>query len=337
MTTMTRRALAGATMLGVATPRLARAEAGEVRFAEGFGLSYLPITVIVKENLIAPRARALGLGDVSSRLIKLTGGPAMIDALLSGQVDFISGGVPPMINLWARTRGSLDVRGIASLGNSPLHLNTIEPGVTTLGDLVGKGRIALPAVRISIQALTLQMAAAKAFGEDAFDRLDRQTVSMPHPEAMQALLGGGTEITSHFASMPFLWYEAREPRVKRVLSSEDVLGGRHSGAVLYNTGRWRSANPKTFDAVAQAIEDAMTLINEQPRRAAEIYVASNPGRNDIAEVEAMIRDRDVFEFTATPERVMPYVEFMAKRGQLRAVPGGWQDMFWDNLQGRAGS
>ncbi|MBU8543542.1 MULTISPECIES: ABC transporter substrate-binding protein [Roseomonadaceae] len=336
MMTTTRRALTAAGLLSLAAPRLARAEVGEVRFAEGFGLSYLPITVMVKEGLVDRRARQLGVGPVAARLLKITGGPAMIDAMLAGQVDFISGGVPPMINLWDKTRSSLQVRAIASMGNSPLHLNTVVPDVRDLAGLIGKGRIALPAVRISVQALTLQMACEKAFGESGFDRLDRQTVSMPHPEAMQALLSGQTEITSHFANMPFAWYEAKDSRITRVISSEDVLGGPHAGAVLYNTGRWRNANPKVFDAVALAIEDAMQLINEEPRRAAEIYASSNPGRIDLAETEAMIRDKSVLEFTSTPMGVMPYVSFMHRRGQIRTLPPSFKDLFWDNMHDRAG-
>jgi len=334
---ITRRTMAGAGLLALTAPHLAKAETGEVRFAEGFGLSYLPITVMARENLVDRRARELGVGPITTRLLRLTGGPAMIDALLAGQVDFISGGVPPMINLWDKTRSSLQVKGIASMGNSPLRLNTIVPDVTSLEGLVGRGRIAVPAVRISIQALTLQMACEKAFGEAGFDRLDRQTVSMPHPEAMQALLGGRTDITSHFANMPFTWYEARDPKVKLVLSSEDVLGGPHSGAVLYNTGRWRSANPKVFDAVTMAIEDAMKLINEEPRRAAEIYAAANTGRIDLDEIEAMIKDRSMLQFSSTPDRVMPYAAFMHRRGQIRNMPSSWKDMFWDNLHDRAGS
>lgn len=337
MIPITRRQLTLGALLSFATPHVARAEVNEVRFAEGFGLSYLPITVIVHEQLIDRRARQLGAGPVRAELRKLTGGPAMIDALLSGQVDFISGGVPPMINLWAKTLNTLKVRAIAAMGNTPLHLNTILPDVTKLADLVGKGRIALPAVRISIQALTLQMAAEKAFGADAFDRLDRQTVSMPHPEAMQALLGGQTEITTHFASMPFLWYEAKDPRIHRILSSDEVVGGPHSGSVLYNTGRWRDQNPKVFDAVAMAIEDAMALINQDPRRAAEIYTTRNPGRVSIDEIEAMIRDRNVLSYDSTPTRVMPYVDFMYRRGQIKSEVTSWKDLFWENMHDRAGS
>jgi NitT/TauT family transport system substrate-binding protein len=313
------------------------AEVREVRFAEGFGLAYLPITVIVSEQLVDKRARELGAGPVTAALRRITGGPAMIDALLSGQVDFISGGVPPMINLWDKTRGGLNVRAIASTGNTPLHLNTVDPSVRTLADLIGKGKIALPAAKISVQALTLQMAAEKEFGVDKAVIFDPQTVSMPHPEAMQALLTGRTEITSHFASMPFLWIEQKDPRVRTVLSSYDVLGGPHTGSVVYNTGKWKDENPTVFRAVAMAFEDAMKLINDDPRKAAEIYVKSNPGRTGVDEVEGLLRDPKLLQFVSVPMRVMPYVHFMHRRGQIKNLPASWKDLFWENMHDRDGS
>lgn len=313
------------------------AEVSEVRFAEGFGLAYLPITVMVDQGLIDKRARANGVGPVRGVLRKISGGPAMIDALLAGQVDFISGGVPPMINLWEKTRGNLNVRAIASMGDTPLYLNTVDPAVTSLKDLVGRGKIALPAVRISVHALTLQMAAEKMFGPGKHTVLDAQTVSMPHPEAMQALLSRRTEIQAHFATMPFIWYEAKEKGVRTILNSYDVLGGPHTGSVLYNSGRWKEQNPKVFASVAQAIEDAMQLINTHPRAAAEIYARVNPGRTPVEEIEAMLKDKNVLSFTSTPNRVMPYAEFMHRQGQIKVLPESWKALFWENMHGRPGS
>ena len=105
---------------------------------------------------------------------------------------------------------------------------------------------ALPAVKISVQALTLQMAAEKQLGADKFGILDRQTVSMPHPEAMQALLSGRTEITSHFASMPFLWIEEKDPKVRTILSSYDVVGGPHTGSRRVSSRRRQYTGLVTF-------------------------------------------------------------------------------------------
>ena len=46
----------------------------------------------------------------------------------------------------------------------------------TIKDFTEKDKIALPAVKVSVQAVTLQMAAEKAFGEGQQDKLDALTV-----------------------------------------------------------------------------------------------------------------------------------------------------------------
>lgn len=51
-------------------------------------------------------------------------------------------------------------------------------------DLGEKDRIALPAVKVSFQAVMLQMAAAKEFGDANYARLDALTVSMAHPDGL---------------------------------------------------------------------------------------------------------------------------------------------------------
>ena len=96
----------------------------------------------------------------------------------------------------------------------PLYLDTRNPDVKTIKDFTDKDKIALPAVKVSIQAVTLQMAAEQAFGDGQQDRLDPLTVSMSHPDAQTALLSGQSEITAHFGSPPFQYQQlaaARHP------------------------------------------------------------------------------------------------------------------------------
>src|SRR5262249_59348360 len=99
-----------------------------------------------------------------------------------------SGGVGPFVTLWARTRGNLDVKAVAAINSMPLYLNTRNPSVKTIKDFTDRDKIALPAVKISIQAITLQMAAEKTFGDGQQSRLDPLTVTLSHPDAQTALL-----------------------------------------------------------------------------------------------------------------------------------------------------
>src|SRR5438552_18394702 len=84
---------------------LARAEATEIRCAQQYGLSYLALMLMQDQQLVEQHAKRLGLPDVRVSWAKLGGPGAMNDALLSGGLDFGSGGVPSLITLWAKTKG----------------------------------------------------------------------------------------------------------------------------------------------------------------------------------------------------------------------------------------
>lgn len=151
-----------AAAVSTGAPGKAGAEVAELRIAQQYGIGYLPLHVIKHENLLAKHAKAAGLGDIPVRWAVLGGGSAMNDALLSDSVDLVSGGIGgigALVTIWAKTKDSLDVRGVAALDSLPIALLTSNPAVKTVKDFTDQDRIALPSVKVSIQAVTLQMAA----------------------------------------------------------------------------------------------------------------------------------------------------------------------------------
>ena len=56
------------------------------------------------------------------------------------------------------------------------------------GELVARAKIAIPSVKISTQAIMLQIAAAKAFGDANYAKLDPLTISLSHPGETNASL-----------------------------------------------------------------------------------------------------------------------------------------------------
>src|SRR5512146_3103753 len=178
------RSLTTALLAGMlaASSAAARAEMSEINVAQQYGISYLPLMIMEDQKLIEKHAKAAGL-DVKVGWAKFAGGNVMNDAILSGSLQFASGGVAPLVTLWSRTRGNpLDVRAVAAIDSMPLYLNTRNPNVKTLKDFTDKDKIALPAVKVSIQAITLQMAAEKAFGPGQQGKLDPLTVTLSHPD-----------------------------------------------------------------------------------------------------------------------------------------------------------
>src|SRR5579885_2636019 len=106
------------------------AEARVVMLAKQYGISYLPLTIMEEKHLLEAEGKKLGL-DLTTEWVRFTGGPPMNEALVSGNLDFASGGVGPLVTIWARTQNNIKAKGIAALNAMPLYLNTINPNVKT--------------------------------------------------------------------------------------------------------------------------------------------------------------------------------------------------------------
>jgi NitT/TauT family transport system substrate-binding protein len=313
----------------------AHAELAEINVAQQYGIGYLSLMVMEEQKLIEKHAKAAGV-EVKVNWAKFAGGNVMNDALLSGSLQFASGGVGPLITIWARTKGNLDVKAVAALDSMPLYLNTRNPSVKTIKDFTEKDKIALPAVKVSVQAVTLQMAAEKAFGEGQHGKLDALTVSMSHPDAQTALLSGQSEVTAHFGSPPFQYQQLKRPGIHQVLSSTDVLGGPTTFNVVWTTSKFRNENPKLYAAFVSALEEATAYINKDKTAAAEAYLRISKDKDSVADILAMLNDPAIV-FTMAPQNIMAYANFMAKIGMIKAKPESWKDMFFPNVHGLAGS
>ncbi|MDB5367892.1 MAG: hypothetical protein JWM77_3819 [Rhodospirillales bacterium] len=326
--------VAFALSLALAATNAAGAE--ELRISQQFGLSYLPMIVAKEQKLIERYASEAGVKDLKVDWRLLSGGNATNEALLSGSLDLVAAGVPPFITIWSRTRGSNNVKAVASLGSIPNELNSNNPAVRSVKDFTDKDRIAMPAPKVGFQAIVLQMAAEQAFGPGQYAKLDPLTVGMTHPDATAALLTGGTGVTAHFTSPPFQSQQQKDPRIHRVLSSYDVLGGPHTFNVLYGTQKWHDANPRVARAVVQALDEANRFIADKPREAAALYIAAEKSTQPLDEVEQLIRDPRL-HFTTAPENVLKFATFQARIGQIPAAPASWEELFFPELHGKAGS
>ncbi len=314
-------------------------EANQVRFAQQFGLLYLPMHVVVDKKLVQGCASKAGLGDIKVTMHRFSGGAAVNQALLSDNVDFAAGGMGPLLKLWDKTKGRLNVRAMMTLSAMPLKLNTNDPRVTKIEDFVGleDHKIATPSVKVSIQAVVLQMAAKKKWGADQAFKLDSMTVSMKHPSAMAALMAGGQAVKSHFATLPTSFMELKSDKIRTVLTSYDVLGGRHSTVAMYNKEKWKKSNPKLYDCVASSYRTAIDWINGNKKDAAALYVRFTKSKLALADVEKMIGDPNEMLYSYKPERTMEFAKFMNSIGSIKNMPTSWKDYYWENNYDQDGS
>lgn len=336
------RGAVGAMMLmsvGMSTSAPAYAEASEVRIADQIGLLYLPLRVVIERKLIEKHAAADGLDNITVKTASFSGGGAVNTALLSGSVDFAAGGIPPLLKLWDRTKGTpTEVRGAISLTFMAYKLFTIDPRIKTLADYrkYPDTRIALPSVKASTQAVTLEMASEKAFGNGNAFVLDSQTVSMPHPQALAAMVSGRTPVRSHFATLPYSYELAHELHAREILSSYDIAGGPHTGVVLYNTKKWKEDNPKLFKAVVDAFLEAHEWIDKNPEAAAALFKRTDKSKATAADILTMIQDRSEVDYRPDVKGTMIYADFLHRTGDLKSMPASWKDYFWESVYGFKG-
>ncbi|WP_042444042.1 ABC transporter substrate-binding protein [Azospirillum sp. B510] len=339
--TFLRRSLLGTALLlaaGIAgfAPVTAKAEATEVRFARNLGLGYLPLYVMQDKGLVEKQARAAGLGEVKASYTPLGNPTTITEATLSGNADFGAAGVPAFIIAWDKTKGNANLRGLAALNAQPAYLNTNRPDVKSLRDFTEKDRIVVPSVRASYQAIVLQIAAERTFGPGQHAKLDPQTVSLAHPDGTAALLSGKTEITAHFTSPPFQDQQLRDPRIHKVLSSYDVLGGPASFSALWTSTAFHDTNPKLTKAVLTALEEAVAQIKADPQEAARAYIRIENSKLGVEEVAAMIAHPEI-SYDLTPHGIGTFTDFMARIGSIRNRPADWRDLFFADIHDRAGS
>lgn len=322
-------ALVGTLLAGAVAAPLASAKEGQLRIAQQFGIVYLMLNVAQEQQLIEKYGKAQGV-DIKVEFLQLSGGSAVNDALLSGNVDIAGAGVGPLFTLWDRTYGKQNVKGVASLGNFPYLLVTNNPAVKTIDDFTDKDRIALPAVGVSVQSRVLQLASAKRWGDAAYKKLDNIQVALPHPDAAAAIIKGGTEITAHFGNPPFQEQElAANPNAHVVLNSYDVLGGPAAATVLYATEKFKNESPKTYRAFIDALDDAAKFIAANPEQAADIYLKVTKAKIDRDLLLSVIRNPQV-QFTVQPQRTLELGQFLQRVGAIKQTPQNIQNYFFED-------
>jgi len=332
---ISRRKFTGLMVAGAAAtamPAIARADTRTVTIAIQYGFGYLPIMVASKLGLFARHAALKGEAKVAFPVTRLSGSPASVDALLGGRVDFASPGLPAALILYDKTRSSMKIKALAGITCTPYSLYTNNPAIKKLADFSATDRIAVTAGN-SPQAILLQIAAAKYLGDAK--ALNTRMISLPHPDALTALVSGRT-ISAYFATPPFSGFLAKTPNVWKILTSTDIIGGSPTGAVMAARSSFVEANPAIAAAVVAALDEANAIIAADPRKAAEIYLEQEQSKLSLEEVETMVRDPDG-KFSVAPTAVMAFAEFLYAQGDIKAPLQRWQDLFFANIHDRQGS
>ncbi len=318
-------------------PMLAHAEVPEVRIARQYSMGYLQFNVIEHEKLIQKHAAKLGIPEVKVSSFRFNGPAAMNDALLSDTVDIVGGSPHGMFTLWAKTIGTKqEVRAITALVTLPFVITSNDPDIKTIADMGKCKKIPVPSVRVSSPAVSVQMAAAKLYGIKEYARFDTATVTMSPADATVALLTGAGDVNCTVALPPFMQQQLERPNIHVVANSFDLMGGPNTYTLSYTSLKFHDRNPKLFQAVYDALQEATERVSTDIRTAAKYWIEDSESKLSVDFVAAAGSGKDV-KWTAIPERTMQGADFMAEVGTIKVKPKSWKDYFFAEAHGMPGS
>jgi NitT/TauT family transport system substrate-binding protein len=319
--------LAGAALIASrATPAGAATDSVKtVRIAFGNGLAYLPFYVGRKTGMFEKSLASAGFPGVKIEWPKISGTAALNDAMLSGSIDFDVAGTPGLLLIWDRTRGRANaIQGCAGVTTMPLTMVTMTDRIKSLADITPTDRIAMPS-SVGTEAIMLRMACIKAFGKGQQNRLNGNIVSLPHPDAVTALMNG--VVTGYVGSPPYVEFLLAQKNAHAVLHSPDVFGGETTFVLLCTRKGFAEQNPGLTAAMAGAVGEANMFIRQNPAEAAAIYAELMQSKVFTAAFIEKILGDPAMRFTTQPMGIRRIGAFMAEGGSIAKPPRDWQEVF----------
>lgn len=232
---------------------------GELNFAHGFGLIYGAM----------PVARYLGVMEkvfpnakVNWQNIFTTA--QQRDAMLAGRLQVGSCTPGPFLSSWDK---GVDMVWLQTTGGFDGYLMTRPDGPNSIIEFIGTTKKISPGPNTA-QYYTVQEALRKA-GKDV-KALDRNWANLPHPDAMQALIG--KQLDGHFATADFA-LRLQEAGMKKILSIKETWGSLY-GVGACTLAKIAKENPDVMRGYAQALRKTVEWMNANQEKAAEVMSKS---------------------------------------------------------------
>lgn len=285
----------------------------KVTIAVGSGIAYAPLTIMKAEGLL--ERRFPGTEFVWQEGV--SGGAATRDGMLGGQIQVGVAGIAPfMVGV---DRG-VDWKVLGSMGQLSIDLVTLDPAIRTLRDLDSSGKpISLPSPD-SGQAIALKALGQNELGDP--NAFDDQLAPMGHPDAYQALVNGTTGAA--FIGPPFQYRLVDEKGARSLASASDVFGEMTYSSIVLMQEFYDEHEPFAR-GVHAALEEAMTLLREQPAEAGSILSQAEGGNTSPEQYEKWIA-RNESAWTSEPKGYLTNAEFMQSVGLISQLPESPNDL-----------
>ena len=133
------------------------------------------------------------------------------------------------------------------------------------------------------------------------------------------------EVKSYAAIVPYNYEVLAASNARQLMTSYEVLGGAHTLNAVWATETWVKENPKTYQAVMAAFEEATELITKDREIAARTYAKWEASTLPTADVARIIGTPSDITFSVVPNRTLMIAETMHKVGLLKTKPAAWSE------------
>jgi NitT/TauT family transport system substrate-binding protein len=94
------------------------------------------------------------------------------------------------------------------------------------------------------------------------------------------------------------------------------------------TEKFRTENPKVYEIVKGAFDEAMEFTNADLKRAATIYIEVSKDKKSSVEELLALMTQPGFAFSKAPRTIGAFGDFMHRTGLIKNKPASWKDMFF---------
>ncbi len=243
-------------------------------------------------------------------------GSAVREAILSGQGQLGSLGLPPFLVGWDR---GVNWRVLTALSRSDAWLVTRNPRIKSLKDFGPNDKIGVVAPD-SQQAILIRKAAQEQLGNP--HALDANLLSISSADGEAALDSG--QLTAQLSGSPFQQREVKAG-AHIILHTKDIFGPVGTGVIAIVQSVYNQY-PNFVKTLYQDINNATEFAETHHDQVAQ-YLAQDPtsGGGTVASFKALLDDPTI-TLTTTPSGLLTYATFMQSIGLISKVPARVQDL-----------
>ena len=296
-------------------------EAVTLNIAYQYGLAYAPLGIIKEQGLIEKAYEEATGGTVTITWNQMSSGADINTGISGGSIDVGFMGVGPAVTGVMKGVG---YKIFTNLSGQEHGFMTRDDSINSFDDLIGSNdQIALVNIG-SIQHVILALALDKA-GYDPH-ALDSNLVAMAHPDGMTALESGS--VSCHLTSNPYIFRERENEELHEINDITEVWGINDSFIVGVASETLYEDDPELYQALCDAIEDAINYINNNMEEAAKLTCEFD---GNSAEDELYYMQKS--KYMTETSRVFELATFMAEAGFIDTAPEAYEDLVFDNVSG----